>query len=263
MVDPTNRSGGSRQVNDEPPRQENQPQKTGPSAFDEVLRQTRNPQSSQQQQGAQQGASILQKQVESREGCGQQQRDDQQEERKDSRKESRSTDRDSRSGDSRDTGRVEAKGQRREQEGSGGRGQGQSSGGRGQMTKEAAQTKLKMEKKGAAQTQAQSTFASELKKVQGQEVLSPRHMQQIVNQVMQYFRVRKLTTGETELELGFREEIFKGLRLRLISKDGKVSLHILSGEGDVRRLFEKNRDDITKALTDKGVALHDIVIGTG
>jgi hypothetical protein len=129
--------------------------------------------------------------------------------------------------------------------------------------RETGQTKWKEGPKTTAHGQAQGTFAAELKKVQADEALSPRHIQHIVNKVVQYFRMKKGAAGETELQIGFHEEIFKGLRLRLISKDGKVSLHVLSGEGDVRRLFEKSRDDITQALKDKGVQLDSMTIGAG
>lgn len=256
MVGPTRTSESSRARNDEPQQQDPKPQKTTPSAFDEVLRQNRQPQNPQQQQSAQQGASTLQRQeVRERQ---QDSRDRSNQDRKESRDESRSEGDSTRSEGSHE-GRVEAKTQQRDREG-GGQGQGQFSGGRGAMTREASQAKSKDSAK-TAHAQAQGAFAAQLKKIDTPQALSAHHIQQIVNKVLQFFRLKKLTTGETEIELGFREDIFKGLRLRLVQKDGKVAIHIQSGEGDVRRLFEKSRGAIEKALTDKGVKLSEIVIG--
>jgi hypothetical protein len=262
MVDPTRPSDSSRVRNEEPPQQEPAPQKSGPSSFDEVLRQNRLPQSPQQQQSAQQGSSVLQREATSRESRTQEQRSRQQD-KTETREERRSGDSESRRSEGPSGSRVEAKGQQKEREGGGGQGQGQFSGGRGETTREAGQAKLKDSAKTTAQGDAQGAFAAQLKKAGVPGALSAHHIQQIVNKVLQYFRVKKMATGETELDIGFQEEIFKGLRLRLVQKDGKVCLHILSGEGDVRRLFEKSRDSIEKALTDKGVKLSQIVIGQG
>lgn len=262
MVDPTRPSDSSRVRNEEPQQQEPAPQKSGPSGFDEVLRQNRIPQSPQQQQSGQQGSATLQKEAASRESRTQEQRTRQQD-KTETREERRSGDSESRHSEGPSDSRVDAKGQMKEREGGGGQGQGQSSGGRGEMTREAGQAKLKDSAKTTDQGQAHGAFAAQLKKAEIPNALSAQHIQQIVNKVLQYFRVKKMATGETELDIGFQGEIFKGLRLRLVQKDGKVILHILSGEGDVRRLFEKSRSVIEKALTDKGVKLSQIVIGSG
>lgn len=260
MVDPTRPSDTNRVRNDDPPQQEPTPQKSGPSSFDEVLRQNRLPQSPQQQQSAQQGNTMLQKEAASRESRSQDQRTRQQD-KPETREEHRSEGESRRSEGSSET-RVEAKGQPKEREGGGGQGQGQPGDGRGAMSREASQAKLKENAKTASHGQTQGAFAAQLKKAEMPNALSAHHIQQIVNKVLQYFRVKKMATGETELQIGFTDEIFKGLRLRMVQKDGKVALHILSGEGDVRRLFEKSRDSIEKALTDKGIKLSQIVIGS-
>lgn len=257
MVGPTRTSESSRARNDEPQPQERTPQKTNPSAFDEVLRQNRQVQTPQQQQGGQQGAAALQRQeVRERQ---QDSRDRSRQDRKESSDERRSSESESSHSEGPRDSRVEAKAQQRDREG-GGQGQGRFSGGRGDTAREASGTKSKEASK-TAQTQAQGAFAAHLKKADIPQALSAHHIQQIVNQVLQFFRLKKMATGETEIELGLRDEIFKGLRLRLVQKDGKVALHIQSGEGDVRRLFEKSRGAIEKALTDKGIKLSEIVIG--
>lgn len=258
MVDPTRPSDSGRVRNEDPQPQEQQPQKTTPSAFDEVLRAKSMTQTPQQQQSTQQGSTTLQ-QGEARERA-QDRRSQSDSEHKESRDERSSGEGESRHSEGPTEGRVEAKGQSREREGGGGQGQSQFGGGRGGAARETSQAKFKESAKSTVHGQTQSAFAAQLKKADAQNALSPKHMQQIVNKVVQYFRIKKMTTGETEVELGFQDEIFKGLRLRLIQKDGKVLLHIQSGEGDVRRLFEKNRDAIQKALSDKGVQISSIVI---
>ncbi len=261
MVDSTNRTTDGGRVRSDEPQQEQQQQKTNPSAFDEVLRANRTPQTPQQLQSTQQGTSTQQQgQVKER---NEERRDRSDDDRKSTRDERSSGEGESKRTEGNSDARVEAKGHSRDREGGGGQGQGQSSGGKGGTAGEAGQAKFKSTAKATVQGQLQGAFAAQLKKSETQNALSAHHMQQIVNKVVQYFRVKKLTTGETEIQLGFHEEIFKGLRLRLVQKDGKTSLHIHSGEGDVRRLFEKNRDAIQTALKEKGVELSEIVIGEG
>lgn len=262
MVDPTRTSDSSRVRNDDANQQDQAPQKTGPSAFDEVLKQNRSTQSPQQQYSTQQGASTLQRE-QVKEARGQDIRERKRDDKTETREEKRGDEGDSHRSEGATSNRVEAKGQSKDREGGGGQGQGQFGGGRGGMTREAGQTKLKEGAKSATHLQAQGAFATELKKAAVPETLSSQHIQQIVNKVVQYFRIKKMTTGETELQIGFHEEIFKGLRLRLVQKDGSVSLHIMSDEGDVRRLFEKSREAIESALTSKGIKLSQIVIGEG
>lgn len=260
MVEPTRTSDSSRVRNDAD--QQNEPQqKTGPSSFDEILKQSRSTQTPQQQYSDQQGAAHLQKE-QAKESRGQELRERKQESKTESHEESRSDEGGSRKTEGHVEGRVEAKGQQKEREG-GGQGQGQFGGGRGAMAREAGQTKSKDGAKAAVGSSAQGAFATELKKAALPEALTPQHAQQIVNKVVQYFRIKKHTDGATELDIGFQEEIFKGLRLRLVQKDGRVTLHILTGEGDVRRLFEKSRQDIEDALSAKGIQLTQIVIGEG
>lgn len=259
MVEPTRTSDSSRVRNDADQQSEPQ-QKTGPSSFDEILKQNRSTQTPQQQYGAQQGAANLQKE-QAKESRGPELRERKQENKTGTREESRSDEGGSRKTEGHVEGRVEAKGQQKEREG-GGQGQGQFGGGRGAMTREASQAKTKDSAKSAAGFATQGAFATELKKAAIPDALGSQHIQQIVNKVVQYFRIKKLTTGETELDIGFQEEVFKGLRLRLCQKEGSVTLHILSGEGDVRRLFEKSRKTIADALSAKGIKLQ-IVIGEG
>lgn len=252
MVDSSNKTNDSSRVRpDDAPRPDTPQPKAGPSPFDDVLQQGRMAQLPQQQQTAQQGSQ------QTRQAATQERRQDTNKNRADSDKErargdSRSSESDGKRTES-SSQRVEAKQQNKEQQQEGGGGQGQGFG-RGQMGSDVAAAR-KNDGKATVGSGVAKTFALELKKQDQLQALDPHHIQQIVNKVVQYFRLRKGVSGETELQIAFQEEIFKGLRLRLTEKDGKVSLLVTSADPDVRRLFESKRDELTQALAQKGITL--------
>lgn len=82
--------------------------------------------------------------------------------------------------------------------------------------------------------------------------LNTKQMQQLVNLLVQAIRIGKDEVGNDELQVAFQAAVFKGLRLRLQAKDGKVSVTFMSDDPGVRALFRKERDRISKQLKAKG-----------
>lgn len=103
-----------------------------------------------------------------------------------------------------------------------------------------------------------ANFSTKLKSAE--KASHTQAMQKIVNSIVQAFRVGLNVDGEKELQLDLKEKIFKGLRLRLTSKRGKVSIQLLTATASVRDIFEKNAPEIRKMLEQKGIAVADIKV---
>ncbi|MBI4237062.1 MAG: hypothetical protein HY696_01430 [Deltaproteobacteria bacterium] len=151
--------------------------------------------------------------------------------------------------------------------GQGGREQGRGGhgGGSGTQGQRAQQTQLRESVKSRTdvQVEAAKTFQDALQTQQSERV--PTHfnaaqMQRLVNLLVQNIRLGKGEFGGEELQIGFQASIFKGLRLRLRAKDGKVAITISSQDRAVRALFTNERGRIHAALHAKGVAVTKIDI---
>lgn len=151
--------------------------------------------------------------------------------------------------------------------GQGGREQGHGGhgGGHGAHGQRAQQAQLREAAKARTELHvgAAAQFQDALQAQQAERV--PTHfnaaqMQRLVNLLVQSIRLGKGDLGGEELQLGFHASIFKGLRLRLQTKDGKVAITIASQDRGVRALFTNERGRIHSALQAKGVAVTKIEI---
>jgi len=84
--------------------------------------------------------------------------------------------------------------------------------------------------------------------------------QQVLNKIVQYVRVGINTKGEKEIQMELHERIFRGLKLRVIARGGKVGVIFGTSDRKGREILEKNRDGIFRALKDKGIEVDDIEI---
>ncbi len=86
------------------------------------------------------------------------------------------------------------------------------------------------------------------------ETIPTRLMEQIVS----YARLHSKKDGETELELALHEEIFKGLRLRISTKNGKIKATFITSSRDVRELFQNQKNTLNQQLTENGLEVEGI-----
>lgn len=84
--------------------------------------------------------------------------------------------------------------------------------------------------------------------------------QQVINRIIQYVRVGINTKGEKEMQIELHERIFRGLKLRVIARGGKVGVIFRTSDTKGREVLEKNRDGLSKALKDKGIEVDEIEI---
>jgi len=81
----------------------------------------------------------------------------------------------------------------------------------------------------------------------------------LMDQIVQYCRVVTKTDGDKEIDMQLHEAVFKGLKLKVsIDKDGKVVATFITESQEVSNLFNAQKDELKKALAEKGVAVESI-----
>lgn len=80
----------------------------------------------------------------------------------------------------------------------------------------------------------------------------------VLDQIVQYSRLMIRTDGDKEMEMQLKEEIFKGLKLRVRLKEGKVMATFITQTEAVRNLFQTQKSEITKALEEKGIVVSSL-----
>ncbi len=107
----------------------------------------------------------------------------------------------------------------------------------------------------------QGKFAQKLKsqitKLSAQQ--QPNFSQAVLNQIVAQVRIG-LSAEEKEIELQLKEKFFKGLKFKVTSKKGQVTVHFLTANAKDRAMFEEHSDQIKAALEKKGIVVEDIRI---
>lgn len=111
-----------------------------------------------------------------------------------------------------------------------------------------------------AQAAMQGKFMQKLQASMAKSVKEPSITQSILNQLVQYVRIGLTKEQEKEIRIDLHEKIFRGLKLKVTSREGKVLVHFLSADSKTRSVFEKSKDDIRKALEKKGILVEDILV---
>jgi len=243
-------------------REQYRPKKEGRSTFDKVLEQNKMLQKAPQnvktnvlKSSEQDHVRVQRHQDQSEKGRDRQSDDKEKERGKEKAREERKS-----------TNATEQKvlGKGRGRDGSGqGKGQGK---GKGQGF---AHSNLKKAQKGvkksdisksALNAQETSKFSSKLKAEMNKNHLSQDHIKNIVSKIVKFIKTGINKEGEKEVRLDLRERIFRGLQLRVSSKDGKVSVHFDTSNNEVRELFTASSDKIQEELEKKGITVRDIKV---
>ncbi len=157
--------------------------------------------------------------------------------------------------------RVVAKGKLKQGAGGGqgGKGQGGFHQGMGRRRLSSALTKSGAKSLPAdLQGKFAARFAQTLK---GTDVASQTALtQQVLNQLVQYVRIGLNRKGEKEIQIELHERIFRGLKLRVIARDGKVAVHLKATDAAGRKALQENTEAISKALKQKGIEVDEILV---
>lgn len=155
--------------------------------------------------------------------------------------------------------KVIAKGKMRDQGrggGSGGRGGYGGSSSRKDMSKVIEKDSGK-----SAPIDLRGRFAQRLAKTL--KAAEPSHAQltqEVINKIINYVRVGINMKGEKEIQIELNEKIFRGLKLRVIARGGKVGVMFKASDPKGREILEKNKEGLSKALGDRGIVVDEIVV---
>ncbi len=83
---------------------------------------------------------------------------------------------------------------------------------------------------------------------------------QVLDQIVQYVRVGLNKDLNKEIQVDLSEKIFKGLSLRVSSNRGLIQVSFLTGNAEVRRLFEASKNQIAQELKQKGIQVEKIQV---
>lgn len=189
---------------------------------------------------------------------GQQKKDEEKEDRREDRDHSQKGERTE--SKTTDHARVVAKGRTKREGGSFSGGHHEGGYGAGAGRRGIAKTLSKASPK-SVPVDLQGAFASKLaKSLKAAAAQTPELTQQVINKIIQYVRIGLNRKGEKEIQMELSEKIFRGLKLRVIARGGKVAVHFSTSDPKGKKVFEKNRGAIEDALKKKGIDVDEIVI---
>lgn len=82
--------------------------------------------------------------------------------------------------------------------------------------------------------------------------------QVVMNQIIQYCRLVTKTDGDKEIDMQLKEEIFKGLRLKVSMARGGIEAIFMAPSQEVLDLFQAQKSEIQKALQEKGIEVRSL-----
>jgi hypothetical protein len=104
-----------------------------------------------------------------------------------------------------------------------------------------------------------SRFAEKLRQTVGMQKAGLS--QEVIDKVIQFVKIRVNNLGEKEIELILSEKIYRGLKLKVVTKKkGKVSVQLTTKNSKVRELLNEKKDEIKTAISKKGIEVEEIII---
>ncbi|MFH1722528.1 MAG: flagellar hook-length control protein FliK [Candidatus Altiarchaeota archaeon] len=119
-------------------------------------------------------------------------------------------------------------------------------------------------KKGSAKpgdvATAQGSFTSKMSAAKAAEASAAAQVfpKQVLDQIVQYIRVMTTREGKKEMEIHLHEKIFRGLRIKVSSADGKIHTTLMAQSSEALELLKANRGLLAKHLEEKGIDIEGI-----
>ena len=82
----------------------------------------------------------------------------------------------------------------------------------------------------------------------------------MLDQIIQVIKVGMNKDDQKEIHLDLNEKVFRGLSLKVTSKNGKVDISFITSNPHIKKLFESEKQNISEALQEKGVQLSQIEV---
>lgn len=80
----------------------------------------------------------------------------------------------------------------------------------------------------------------------------------LLDQIVQYCRLVTKTDSDKEFDIKLHDDIFKGLRLKVTLVQGKMEVTFLTGSQEVMGLFQTQKGELQKTLSEKGIEVRSI-----
>ncbi len=85
-------------------------------------------------------------------------------------------------------------------------------------------------------------------------------IQHILDKIIQFAKVGINHDGDKEIQLELNEKICKGMKLRIISKKGKVHAEFKTDKEDVKQVLHSHNEKLLSRLKRKGIDIDEIII---
>ena len=157
--------------------------------------------------------------------------------------------------------RVVAKGstkQNRDGSHSGGEGRGQ--GFQGELRKRQAEALDKLASGKEGPISLANRFEQQLKASLQDATKSDKLSQSIMNQIVQTVKFGLNQAGEKEIQLRFQEQVFRGLKMRVSKKDGKVVVQFIANDRKTRETFLREQPKLLAELKKKGIDIEELTV---
>lgn len=82
----------------------------------------------------------------------------------------------------------------------------------------------------------------------------------VLDQIVQSIRIGLNKSFNKEIQIDLSDKVFKGLSLKVSSHQGKVEITFLTGDANIRRLFEGQKNEIGAALKEKNIQVSNIKV---
>jgi hypothetical protein len=96
-----------------------------------------------------------------------------------------------------------------------------------------------------------------------EQVEKPQIPPEVVDKIVESARFGLNAEGAHEFHIDLKADVFKGLKLKVTTKDGKVGIQMIADNPEVQRAFEARADDLAKLLAAKGLNVQTVNVSVG
>lgn len=105
-------------------------------------------------------------------------------------------------------------------------------------------------------------LASQVQEVQAAQQAAPVIPPEIVDKIVQNARFGMNAEGAHEFQVDLKQDVYAGLKMKIATKDGKVSVSFVAENAEVAAQFEAKAAQVTKQLTDRGLNVTSVNVMT-
>lgn len=85
---------------------------------------------------------------------------------------------------------------------------------------------------------------------------------EIVDKIVERARFGMNAEGAHEFQIDLKQDVFRGLKLSVATRDGKVEIKMIAASPEVQKAFEGKAQELAQALSAKGLDVQNVVVTT-